>query len=298
MLKWRRSQSLRGYGEMLRPDDGLPTSVQSLQENTFNATYDYRAGSPHLAHYQLYEPLVSQVLRRFQLLARRGLDPTVLEIGAGHGGYTEPVLAAGGEVTATEMSRASLARLEARFGSNEDFRGAFDTDGSLAVLGDDQFSMVLCASVLHHIPDYLGFVRHVVSRHLTAGGTFLSFQDPLWYASVPRTTRLFDRFAYFSWRATRGNYRTGASTLLRRLRGVYDQSNPADMVEYHVVRDGVDQEALAAMLSTEFEEVEIATYWSTPATVWQRAGHCAGLRNTFMLAGHGRLGERCPDLST
>lgn len=263
--------------------------MENLQESTFDATYDYRRGSPHLAHPQLYEPLVAKVLRSLQLLRSRELDPTVLEIGAGHGGYTEPVLASGGKVTATEMSRASLARLEERFGTNQHFRGAFDGDGSLRALGDDQFSLVLCASVLHHIPDYVGFVRHLVSRHLKTGGSFLSIQDPLWYPSVSAQTRFFDRFAYLSWRATRGNYRKGARTLLRRLGGVYDETDPADMVEYHVVRQGVDQHALGAMLSREFKEVEMETYWSAHAAVWQWAGDRAGLRNTFTLLAHGHL---------
>lgn len=234
---------------------------------------------------------MSQLLRTLQALTRRGLDPTVLEIGAGHGGYTEPILAAGGRVTATEMSRASIARLEGRFGTNEYFRSVFDPDGSLAVLGDDQFSLVLCSSVLHHIPDYLGTVRHLISRHLLVGGTFLSIQDPVLYASVPRATRLFDRFAYLSWRCTQGNYRMGVRTLLRRARGFYDETEASDMVEYHVVRDGVDQSALAAMLSKEFEQIILEMYWSTPAAIWQRAGIRARLRNTFMLAGYGYLGE-------
>lgn len=265
-------------------------NVQDLQERTFDATYDYRAGSPHLAHRQLYDPLVAHVLSRLRDVADRGLSPTVLEIGAGHGGYTEPVLAAGGRVTATEMSRPSLARLEDRYGTNQNFRGRFDPDGSLEVLGEERFSLVLCASVLHHIPDYVSFVRRLVADHLAVGGTFLSLQDPLWYATVSRATRLFDRFAYLSWRTTRGHYRKGARTLARRLRGVYDENDPADMVEYHVVRNGVDQEALAAALGEAFEHYGLETYWSTPAAIWQRVGHRVGLRNTFLFLGEGYLG--------
>lgn len=266
-------------------------SPQNLQESTFDSSYDYREGSPHLAHRQLYDPLVAQVLGHLRGVGQRGLPPTVLEIGAGHGGYTEPVLAAGGRVTATEMSRPSLARLEDRYGSNENFRGRFDPDGSLGVLRDQRFSLVLCASVLHHIPDYVSFVRHLVTAHLAVGGTFLSLQDPLWYASVPRSTRVFDRFAFLSWRTTRGNYRKGARTLARRLRGIYDESDPADMVEYHVVRDGVDQEALVVAVRDAFEHYELKTYWSTPAAIWQRAGHRLGLRNTFLFLAEGYLGD-------
>ena len=40
-------------------------------------------------------------------------------------------------------------------------------------------SIVLCSSVLHHIPDYLGFIEETVLDHLEPGGTLFAFQDPL-----------------------------------------------------------------------------------------------------------------------
>lgn len=262
--------------------------LQELQENTYGPSWDYRAGSPHLMHWQLYDRLVKEVL----CVLRTAVAPTtVLEIGAGHGGYTEPLLAAGHHVTATEMSRPSLARLKERFGSNEKFSCAFDSDGSLDILGGRTFSLVLCVSVLHHIPDYTSFVQRALSRHLEVGGSFISIQDPLWYPNVPRATRRLDRLAYLSWRSARGRYREGARTQLRRMRGVYDPSNPADMVEYHVVRNGVDEEALRTVLERSFGQVRLETYWSTPAATFQRAGARLGLRNTFMLVAQGNLGD-------
>ncbi|HEV2121863.1 MAG TPA: class I SAM-dependent methyltransferase [Chloroflexota bacterium] len=265
--------------------------VQEFQEHTHGPSWDYRAGSPHLAHWQLYDRLVGEVLFALRGAGDQGLPPTVLEIGAGHGGYTEPVLAAGGRVTATEMSRPSLARLEGRFGGNESFSCSFDPDGSLEVLDDRRFSLVLCVSVLHHIPDYKTFVKRAVSRHLAAGGTFISIQDPLWYPSVSRTARRLDRLAYLSWRVTRGQYLDGLRTQLRRIRGIYDETKAGDMVEYHVVRNGVDQEALRTMLEGAFEDVRLEKYWSTPAAILQRSGTRLRLRNTFMLVARGNLGH-------
>ena len=262
--------------------------VQELQEHTHGPSWDYRAGSPHLMHWQLYDRLVREVLC---VLRTSGAPTTVLEVGAGHGGYTEPLLAAGHHVTATEMSRPSLARLKERFGSNERFSCAFDSDGSLDMLGGRTFSLVLCVSVLHHIPDYKAFVQRALSRHLEVGGSFISIQDPLWYPSVPRVTRRLDRLAYLAWRSARGRYREGVRTQLRRMRGVYDPSNPADMVEYHVVRNGVDEEALRTVLERSFEQVRLEKYWSTPAATFQRAGARLGLRNTFMLVAQGNRGD-------
>ena len=269
----------------------LEPDVQELQETTHGTSWDYRAGSPHLIHWKLYTRLVNSVLSSLRTASDGGLPTTVLEIGAGHGGYTEPLLAAGYQVTATEMSRPSLARLKERFGSNKNFSCAFDRDGSLDILNGQRFTLILCVSVLHHIPDYEGFLERALSRHLELGGSFVSIQDPLWYPTMPAVTRRVDRLAYLSWRLTRGDYKQGINTQLRRWRGVYDSSNPADMVEYHVVRDGVNQEALMAILRRSFDHVRLEGYWSTQGAALQRIGTRLGLRNTFMLSAQGNRGD-------
>ena len=277
-----------------QPSQSKP-DVQELQELTHGTSWDYRAGSPHLAHWQLYTRLVNTVLSSLRTVSEGRLPATVLEIGAGHGGYTEPLLAAGHQVTATEMSRPSLARLQERFGKNNSFRCAFDPDGSLDILDGQRFSLILCVSVLHHIPDYEAFLTRALSRHLAVGGNFVSVQDPLWYPTMPASTRRFDRAAYLSWRLTRGDYKQGIQTQLRRWRGVYDQSNPADMVEYHVVRNGVNQEALVAMLRKSFNHVQLGCYWSTQGAALQRIGTSLGLRNTFMLSAQGNRADAHSD---
>ena len=108
----------------------------------------------------------------------------------GHGGYTEPVLAAGCRVTAVEASRHSLATLQRRYGANPGFRAVFDADGTLDEV-DGTFSLVLIVSVLHHIPDYVSFLDRV-TRLLAPNGSLLSLQDPLctrvWSARPARST--------------------------------------------------------------------------------------------------------------
>src|ERR1022692_3194454 len=153
--------------------------MQEQQEFVYSVDADYRAGSPHLAHHALYDRLVGILRQTLHNLSADGLPMNVLEIGAGHGGYTEPTLAAGCRVTAVEMSRPSLARLCEKFGANPNFTGAFDADGSLADTGN-RFSLVLYVSVLHHIPDYLGALA-LASQRLAPGGALLSLQDPIWY---------------------------------------------------------------------------------------------------------------------
>ena len=208
-----------------------------------------------------------------------GLPLDVLEIGAGHGGYTEPVLAAGCRVTAVEASRPSLAVLERRYGANPGFTATFDPDGALDRV-DGSFSLILIVSVLHHIPDYVTFLAGV-TRLLSPGGSLLSLQDPLCYSRLARPTHLLDRGGYYLWRLGQGNARQALGTLCRRLRGVHDPTNPADMVEYHVVRDGVDEQAVRAVLRDHFATVDLVPYWSNQLGLVQRLGDRLGLANTF-----------------
>jgi hypothetical protein len=55
------------------------------------------------------------------------------------------------------------------------------------------------------------------------------------------------------------------------------------MVEYHVVRNGVDERALRALLDPSFGEVHVIPYWSNQARVAQRLGRRLGLANQFAL---------------
>ena len=157
----------------------------------------HRYMSPHLRHSSIVELLSSRLSSSIRDAFLAGLPPTLLEIGAGHGGYTERALAAGCSVTATEMSRASLVALDEKFTFNEEFRGVFDGDGSLAAIGSDRYSIILCSSVLHHIPDYIKFIEECVFEHLEVGGIFLSFQDPLWYPRVGRLEPLVRSIGVF-----------------------------------------------------------------------------------------------------
>jgi SAM-dependent methyltransferase len=263
--------------------------MQLLQEIGHGKSHDYRAGSPHLKHWRLNQRLTAVLRQSITSVTDRGLPLTLLEIGAGHGGYTEPALAAGCEVTATETSRPSVERLRARFRSNPRFTAVFAENGSLDAIGDDKFSVILCASVLHHIPDYLSFITESLA-HLSPGGAFLSVADPLWYPRLRTLDHFASRASYFAWRLTRGRYRQGLRTRIRRLQGVYDADDPADMVEYHVNRSGVDERAVADLLLPRFSTVSVVSYWSTQASVLQRLGEGLGLRNCFAVLADGFRG--------
>jgi len=267
-------------------DDAAP--MADVQEKAHGAGHDYDAGSPHLRHPRLRNEMIERIRTLVSAQYERRGSCRVLEIGAGHGSFTDHVAAMGAQVTVTEMSRPSLEHLRARFSHNPAVRLLYDADGE-AVFGDDTvYDLVLCISVLHHIPDYLRFVERLVGR-IGPGGSFASFQDPLWYPRRGRANMALDKGAYYAWRLGQRNIWQGVGTRLRRARGVLDESNPADMVEYHVVRDGVDDVALHDLLAPGFRSVERWTYWSTQAPLLQRVGTTLGARTTFGLVAQDRL---------
>jgi phospholipid N-methyltransferase len=277
----RHRLSRRGH-PMERIDD-----MQRIQELWHSASHDYCAGAPHLTNRKLHGQLVSEAITALADVVARHLPRTVLEIGAGDGAFTEPILAAGFHTTATEMSRASVTQLKKRFALNPAFCAEFDPDGSLRVLGEQRFGLIFYTAVLHHIPDYISALVSTIRDHLLEGGALASFQDPMWYPAQPWQDWLADNTSYFIWRLGQGGYLRGGKTRLRRALGILSETEPADMVEYHVVRSGVDQTKILKVANSVFESVRLIPYWSTQSALLQTAGERLGLKNTFAIVALG-----------
>ncbi len=261
--------------------------MAEMQDRHHDDLHDYERGSPHLRH----PALRNQVVRWIRTLIAEQFDRSgscrVLEIGAGHGGLTDHIAAAGAEVTVTEMSRASWRLLTERFEWNPRVTCLYDATGDLVLERHESYDVILCISVLHHIPDYLAFVERLTGR-VNTGGAFACFQDPLWYPRRGRIDHTADKAAFYAWRITQGNIGRGLRTFQRRIRGIYDETNPSDMVEYHVVRSGVDDESLDTLLRARFTVVEQWRYWSTQSPSLQAIGTRLGMRSTFGLIARGR----------
>lgn len=249
--------------------------------------HDYWSESPHLKHRHLYEMLTDRIADLIDEVSADDRPPEVLEIGAGDGAVTERLLALGCAVTGTEMSAASVEAMNARFGTNDRFRAVLDQDGSLAALEGRRFDLILYASVLHHIPDYLGAISRSTAGHLRPGGALVTIQDPLWYPRLSAFTLKFSEACFLSWRLAQGKLLRGLKTRLRRARHGLSEEAAGDAVEYHVVRDGVDELAIREMLDPDFREVATLGYWSSQGFPQQRVGEILGLHNTFALFARG-----------
>jgi hypothetical protein len=115
----------------------------------------------------------------------------------------------------------------------------------------------------------------------------VSIQDPLWYPRMsPREHRISEA-CFISWRVFQGDLMRGMKTRMRRATKGLSEVAPGDAVEYHVVRDGIDEEAMREELDGRFEAVRVIPYWSSQGTMQQRLGERLGLLNTFALVATG-----------
>lgn len=262
-------------------------SVVAAQDTSHPEGHDYEKGSPHLRHDKLRTMVEDRLTALVAQSIHRSGQCRVLEVGAGHGTFTDSLLKAGAQVTVTETSSASADHLRDRFGESSDVEVRLDESGEAILQSTDRWDLAVMTSVLHHIPDYLTFLFRL-SALVTEGGAIFTVQDPLYYPRMSKVAHSADRGAYFAWRVFQGDVKRGLATRLRRLRGVYLDTEPSDLVEYHVVRDGVDEEAIAETLGTHFDDVEIFRYWSTQAPLLQRIGDRTRLVTTFGIEATGR----------
>jgi SAM-dependent methyltransferase len=271
---------------------GLDERSAALRANV--AAYDdldeggYINGAPHLKHLSIgliYRSLVDTAVAR----AGRTADTmAVLELGAGNGLASTAWFDHRVQLTAVDSSEPMLEGLleKARDHGLVPAVVVADALDFLESKGDD-FDVVTHVSMLHHVPDYLSLLEHSTAR-VKSGGSLLIFQDPLRYDRLAFPNHLLDRASYFAWRLGQGNLRRGLKTRWRRLRGVYSPTEVVDFEDYHVVRAGVDSEAIVALLDPSFSKVEVVRYWSTYSRALQRLGERLHLVSSFGLLASGR----------
>jgi SAM-dependent methyltransferase len=245
------------------------------------ATRLYIDGAPHIKHAELRHLFGRLVVQAYDRACEHAEVPAVLDLGAGDGSATLPFLELGARVTAVDISASQLASLQqkcARFSDRLEVR-CEDINDSLNSL-QPVYDIVVANSFLHHVPDYLSLIRQA-SGLVRDKGQFFSFQEPLRYDSIGRRDKLFSDLAYFSWRIFRRDAIGGLGRRLRRARGIYLEDSEADNTEYHITRNGVDQEAIRDTFAELGWGCDIVPYFSTQSSLFQPLGSRLGVENTF-----------------
>ena len=268
-------------------DDGYTAKERSAvaaNEAFFDAemTQKYWDVSPHVKYASL-RLLYGRLVKDIYAHARKNAEiPTVLDLGAGEGSATLPFLESGARVVAVDVSESQLSELRRKCGAYKDRLEIRQADIGDAFRPGEYYDVVLMSSCLHHIPDYISVIQNAVNT-LSPRGQFFSFQDPIRYDTMSRFSYGFNRVVYFSWRVFQGDFFGGLSRTLRRGRGIYLNDCPADNTEYHVVRNGVDQDEIVRVLSTRGFDCRIVRYFSTQGSVFQPVGSALGIENTFSI---------------
>jgi len=256
------------------------------------ATRKYIDGAPHIKHASLRALYAKLVVQVYDYAKEHTAVPSVLDLGAGEGSATLPFLELGAMVTAVDISSSQLNVLQSRcerFGDRLEVRCEDIAD----TLKDKhtKYDIVVANSFLHHIPDYVGMITEAISL-IAPGGQFFSFQDPLRYDSVGKPTMIFSTLAYFSWRLFKGDVVGGLKRRLRRRRGIYLEDSVHDNAEYHVTRNGVDQDAIYRLFEDRGFDCNIVRYFSTQSRLFQPIGSALGVKNTFAVIARHKMSAR------
>lgn len=262
----------------------LSHSAAAANQVSFDALKpeDFVDGSPHLKHRTLQE-FYAKLAREVYAYAARDLPAVrVLDLGAGEGSATLPFLEFGAYVTAVDVSARNLQVLQTRCAGFQDRLEIRCGEINEILALNEPYDIVIAISALHHIPDYLAMIHSAVCRPASPT-LFFSFQDPLRYDTVGIFNRAFSDMAYSSWRVFRPQVWEGVQRRVRRLRGRYNTGAAEDMGEYHVVRQGVDQNAVVAQLQSDGFDCQVVPYFSTQSTFFQGIGIAIGAKNTFAI---------------
>jgi SAM-dependent methyltransferase len=249
-------------------------------------TKDYIDAAPHIKHAALRDLYCNLVLEVYDAAAKFANPPRVLDLGAGEGSVTLPFLRLGAHVLAVDLSENQLNTLRDKCQGHED-RLEIRCEDVYDTLADEhrEFDIIAVNSFLHHIPDYLSLIRKATSL-LSNRGLFFSFQDPLRYATVGLSTRLFTDVGYSIWRLKRGPISDvigGFSRRLRLSRGIYRDNCRQDNAEYHVVRQGVDQDAIVSLFESLDFDCRMTLYYSSHHNLFQKIGKSVGIVNHFSM---------------
>lgn len=244
---------------------------------------EYFQGAPHLKHKSIATLYTDLLEEAFAAVSNSNTGQIrVLDIGAGDGSATIPLLMRGASVLAVDISEQQLTQLRDKckgLPGRLEVRCA-DID---AVLNEDKhYDIIVANSLLHHIPDYSDLVRRASSR-LSCGGVFFCFQDPMWNHSISRRDALISWFVYTGWRLKQGDVFGGVWRRFRRMFGVYSADSIHDNTEYHAVRDGVNQDEIVNILSREGFNCSTKLYCSFQSDFWQPFGEKWGVKNSFSL---------------
>ena len=123
-----------------------------------------------------------------------------LDFGAGTGNLTGKLLKMGYTVTSVDISAEMCAVLRKRYKASLKAQKLFVVNSSLedAAFETDEFDLITCYSVLHHLPDYEGALRRLFAFLRKGGMMYIEHEaSPFYWRSEASLLGNLLKFVYF-----------------------------------------------------------------------------------------------------
>ena len=162
--------------------ENLPTRIHeaNVAVHRFEAKY-YRLIHPEVYRKQEQKRIYSTLKTVNNLISDN--KKKALDFGAGTGNLTGKLLGMGYHVTAVDISQEMCEILK------KEYRNFLEA-GKLIVVnsqiedlsfGEDEFDLITCYSVLHHLPDYLGALQRLTVFLKKGGVMYIDHEDSPYY---------------------------------------------------------------------------------------------------------------------
>jgi ubiquinone/menaquinone biosynthesis C-methylase UbiE len=256
-------------------------AIANIKEYSQIKTDDYKNGAPHVKHESiraLYLKLIKDVHAKAISTSR---SPWLIVLGAGEGATTLPFLELDFRVTAVDSSRTQISALNEKCHFYKEKLELYCGD-VFDALGEAkrQFDVIAINSFLHHVPDYISLIQ-LSAKMTKPSGQIFTFQDPMRYDTLSRFDSIFSMVSYITWRIFQGDVLAGTARKIRRMCGIYYEDSMHDNAEYHVTRNGVDQNLIVKTLLDAGFDCQLILYFSTQNKLFQKIGDVLGVKNSF-----------------
>ncbi len=171
----------------------------------------------------------SESLFRYFLAVSAPAGRRLLEIGAGGGRYTLPLLRAGYQVDAVDMSARALTRLEERARAERVADRLRTIHGEAERVGlEPVYDLVYGIHLLHHVPDRVEMLKTMRGFARPGGGAVACVEpnplNPAWYVYITldplRSWRVeYGLLTIFPWSLARDYRRAGLADVTRSMYG-------------------------------------------------------------------------------
>ena len=263
-----------------KEEDKNALAANLLEYNSHKSDH-YIEGAPHIMHDQISKLYQGLIKNLFFDIFKRVKKPCLLDLGAGEGTVTLQFLEQGFYVSVVDTSISQLNLLQDKCKKHKSNLQLFNEDVfALLKKHKKKYDVIIINSFLHHIPDYILLIK-LATQLVKDNGFIFTFQDPMRYDKLPKHHFLLSNIFYYSWRVFQGDLLNGIRRKMRRLRGIYYDDSIYDNAEYHVTRNGVDQEKLTKILRQEGFEIKLIKYFSTQSSFFQKVGNLIKIKNTF-----------------